>query len=168
MESSQFPMNTLHLSRPAQIRLVYLRTYTVDLLKLLNRYGGDKNLEDLKTFIKHKTGVYLNLPGCLKEFDDLASKFIKADEKGKSKIFAKAQKELSKEQEEDQPKARKYLKIMKLLQEKGPSAIADEEARIKKLLAGEKMSDEKRKDLAKSLNVLKSFGNPEKSVKDEL
>lgn len=46
--------------------------------------------DELRRFIRENTGVYLSLPGCLKEFDKLAIEFMKADKAGRKKALKKA------------------------------------------------------------------------------
>lgn len=118
---------------------------------------------------RSKTGLYLNLPGCLKTSDKLAAEFMDASSsKAKAKIIEKAEKAAKDiKDEEDSKKAQKYIKIMKNIESKGEEFISSEQSRVKNLMA-ERMSHEKRHDLSKALNMLKSFIKGNKAFKDEL
>jgi len=120
------------------------------------RYGGEFDEQHFRRFLKHKTGLWLGFPGCIKELDEIAEFF--ARNSGKDQLQAiKQVEDLVDEFEQDKAKVgQKYLKIMKLAQVKGIHFITEEIKRIKKLLA-EKVSRDKIEDLNLTLNILKSF-----------
>jgi endoplasmic reticulum protein 29 len=137
----------------------------------LTRYGGDITGGDLLSFLRGKTGLSIVLPGCLKEYDDWASMFARnAGGKDREKILREVEAlvaGIGEEDEEQLGKAQKYLKIMKLAFSDGMDTIHKEEERVKKLLK-EKMSSEKKDDLTKTLNILKSFQPNLHKDRDEL
>lgn len=47
-------------------------------------------IDELRRFIREKTHIHLRLPGCVKELDKLAAKFIKANELNKKRILEEA------------------------------------------------------------------------------
>ena len=42
----------------------------------LTRYGSDLQVDELRQFLQHKTGIWMGLPGCVKELDQLAHAFV--------------------------------------------------------------------------------------------
>ena len=124
------------------------------------RYGGETSTEEFKAFLKHKTGIYLSLPGCSQKLDALAEEFVVGS--NRADVVKKF---------EDEENAERYLKVTKLVAKKGFDALQSEEIRIKKLLENNKSTSEaKREDLTLMLNVLRSFQNvaPPKKKQDEL
>ncbi len=123
-------------------------------------YGAEFSTDAMRKFLKHKTGMHLALPGCLKEFDDLAGDFARNSAKGKDrqKILERAVKKLDAiEDDGDRAIASKYVKLLETaLGTEGLAALRREEARIEKLLQ-EKMSPKKLEELHRTKNVLKSF-----------
>jgi endoplasmic reticulum protein 29 len=109
-----------------------------------------------------KTGIWLGLPGRIKEFDELAHIFARNSGKDRLKVIKQTEELIQTLTKEDKLSSsaqmgKKYLKIMKILDTKGNAFLTGEEERIDKLLKDGGMSDEKKNDLHKSLNLLKSF-----------
>ncbi len=115
--------------------------------------------DELLTFLKHKTGLYLNLPGCLRKFDSMASWFLRAeDAAGRAQVIARAKEDANKETDEAvRAKAKKYVKIMQMIDVKGEEALEAEKERVERLIKEENMSEGKREDMLGTLNVIKSF-----------
>jgi len=136
--------------------------------KLLDHRFNDEFSEDnLKSFVRQKTGLYLPRPGCIEELDNLADKLMTASDAGtKGKLVVEAEKFRDKEQEESRKaSANIYTKIMHKVVAEGTNFIAKEMERVKKLMDG-KVSDAKKKQLQERLNILKSFER--QKTKDEL
>ncbi|KOB59631.1 Windbeutel [Operophtera brumata] len=110
--------------------------------------------DELRRFVRKNTGIYLSLPGCVRELDILAIKFMKSKEDER--------KEVLKEVVEKKVADKKVI-------EKGDEFITTEDKRVKKLLNG-KVSNEKKKELEIRLNILQTFQllNKEKRGKEEL
>lgn len=128
--------------------------------------------DNLRKFIRQNSDLYLGLAGCLKEFDELAMKFIKESSSGdeQKNVINEAEKALEKVKgTKDEAMAKVYVAFMGRIVERGSSFVAAEKQRLKKLLEG-KISDAKKTDLKKRLNVLESFTSHEGSnkVKSEL
>lgn len=53
------------------------------------------NADNLRIFVKEKSGVHLSLPGCLPQFDNMALKFMKAKEDQRKSYLSKAEKSVA-------------------------------------------------------------------------
>ncbi|KAK7087293.1 endoplasmic reticulum resident protein 29-like [Littorina saxatilis] len=127
--------------------------------------GDGKNADKIKKFIMETTGLWLGLPACLEEFDKLVTTFFKAAVDKREAILRKAEeaaKALS--NEADKESAEVYVKTMRRVIDKGDKFIQTETERVEKLRDG-KVSDKKKEQLGKRLNILTSF---ELRMKDEL
>ena len=128
---------------------------------MIFRFGksDDFTEENLKSFIKQKSGIYLPLPGCLEEFDELAARLVAADTAGeKGKVVAEAEKALAAAAgATDKTKAEIYVKIMRKMVKEGAGMPEAEMTRIKKVIEGGKVSEDKKKSMKQRLNVLRAF-----------
>ncbi|CAH2052376.1 unnamed protein product, partial [Iphiclides podalirius] len=115
--------------------------------------------DELRRFVREKTGIHLHLPGCVKELDKLAAKFMKADKESKEAILEEAKNIMKGLVEKDSVSGKIYKIIMEKVLEKGDEFTKMENERVKKLLNG-KISDEKKKELGIRLNILQSFKIP--------
>lgn len=110
-------------------------------------------------------GLWLGLPACLEEFDKLVTEFVAAEGDAKNDIIRKAEKVAeSLTKEADKESAEVYIKTMQKIADKGSKFIQSEIERVEKLKDG-KVSDKKKEQLGKRLNILSSF---EMRLKDEL
>ncbi|XP_025092157.1 endoplasmic reticulum resident protein 29-like [Pomacea canaliculata] len=129
-------------------------------------YTGDsKNADKIKKFVMQESGLWLGLPACLEEFDKLVAEFLKASPEARLGIVEKAEaalKTLTKDS--DKESAEVYIRTMKKIEEKGDTFINSEIERVEKLKDG-KVSDKKKEELNRRLNILTSF---ELRLKDEL
>merc|ERR1711976_44876 len=131
-----------------------------------HRFNDEFKADNIKTFIRQKSGIYLPRPGCLEEFDNLADKLMTITDPGaKGKIIVEAETIKDKLNEDKVKKAEIYIKIMHKVVSEGEVFIAKETERVTKLIDG-KISDGKKKQLEQRINILKSFAR--QKTKDEL
>lgn len=134
-----------------------------------HRFAGEDFSEDnLKSFVRQKSGLYLPLPGCLEEFDNLADALMTAQDAGsKGRIIVEAEKASDKLRDDKfkKGKADIYIKVMHKVVSEGEAFISKEVDRVKKVLEG-KVSEGKKKELEHRINILKSFAR--QKSKDEL
>lgn len=114
--------------------------------------------DNLKKFIRSKSGVYIGLPGCLEKFDKLAKKF--AEEKsidGKKKILREAEDLWDKAKgNQDHKSAEVYVKVMRKVIEKGDEFLTTESSRVENILKG-KVNKDKKEEMQYRVNILQSF-----------
>jgi len=122
--------------------------------------------DNLKKFIRSKSGVYIGCTGCLKAFDEIAAKFTKENNpEEKKKLLRKAEDLWDKAKgNQEQKSAEIYVKIMRRLVEKGDEFLSSENLRVENLLKG-KISKEKKEELQQRINILQGF---KKQPHDEL
>ena len=108
------------------------------------------------------------LPNCIEKFDKLAEELLASDSSGYADVIQKAEKVLE-ESTDDKEKATGdiYVKIMKKIQEKGVEYVDSEVARVQKLLK-DKITDKKKDQFKKRLDILTSFQHSKPSAKEEL
>lgn len=116
--------------------------------------------DNLKKFIRSKSGVYIGLPGCLETFDKLAKQF--AEEKsleGRKKILREAEDLWDKaEGNQDQKSSEVYVKVMRKVIEKGDEFLTNESSRVENVLKG-KVSKDKKEEMQYRVNILQSFSS---------
>ncbi|XP_053557678.1 endoplasmic reticulum resident protein 29 [Bombina bombina] len=113
-------------------------------------------------------GVYLGMPGCLEEFDGLAEEFVRSGNKEEQEeILKKAQGMLEGIGQSEKPPGEQYIKIMSKILAQGENFANAEFERITKLIEKNKMSETKKEDLQKRLNILSSF-HRKNTEKEEL
>merc|ERR1712131_5181 len=125
------------------------------------RYGGDYSLDNLRTFLSRKTGVYIQCNGCIKELDTLAEKIALAATREERLKILFAAKSWAAEKGGD---SEVYVKIMTKTQDSGAEDIIKEINRVEKMMEN-KNSDNVKEKLTKKRNVLNSF---KVRTKDEL
>lgn len=108
------------------------------------------------------------MPNCIEKFDRLAEELLASDSSGYADIIQKAEKVLE-ESTDDKEKATGdiYVKIMKKIQEKGVDYVDSEVARVQKLLK-DKITDRKKDQFKKRLDILTSFQHSKQNAKEEL
>jgi len=134
-----------------------------------HRFADEFKEDNLKGFVRQKSGLYLPLPGCLEDFDNLADGLMTTaqDAGAKGQIIVQAEKAREKlKSDEQSKKADIYIKVMHKVVSEGEGFITKEIDRVQKVMAG-KVSESKKKQLEHRINILKSFAR-QKSTKDEL
>ncbi|XP_045172032.1 endoplasmic reticulum resident protein 29-like [Mercenaria mercenaria] len=132
------------------------------------RYTGDNlDADDIKKFVMKESGLWLGLPACLEQFDNLVKQFFQGTADEKNKLIAQAEREAGAlTTDKDKASADMYIKTMKKVLEKGISFVNSEIERLEKLRSG-KLSDKKKEQIGDRLNILATF-SISKDTKDEL
>lgn len=130
--------------------------------KFVAENDADFNADNIKRFIRAKSGIYLGLPGCVEQLDRLAEEFKTTNEKNRQEILNKARIFEETLPEEQQAAAKVYVKTMERIVERGDVFVQTEQTRIEGLLKG-KLSNEKKRTMEERRNILQSFTH-----KDEL
>lgn len=125
--------------------------------------------DELRKFVIENTGLYLNLPGCVRELDLLAKEFMKGNEEEKQNILKKAVQFKGKNVPKiglDQKAY--YIAVMEKILNKGDSFPEAEIQRLNKLL-NNKISEENKQKFIYKTNILQAFQNKlDKINNDEL
>jgi endoplasmic reticulum protein 29 len=115
-------------------------------------YKGDKKTDAFLRFVQAEAGVWVGLPGQLKEFDALAKEFA-SDAAGAT---AKAQAALSAAAEKDSDSAKYYVKVMtKAAATK--DFVTKEVDRLQKMIDDGSVKATKKDQFGRRLNILSSF-----------
>ncbi|CAH1641006.1 unnamed protein product [Spodoptera littoralis] len=121
--------------------------------------------DELRRFVRENTGIYLSLPGCVKELDKFAIQFMKGKKDERKKVLKKAE-EFLKSSDKEPATGKIYKTIMEKILEKGDDFIQLEHERVKKLLSS-KVSEEKKKELGIRINILQTFQLSDKQQKSQ-
>merc|ERR1719284_301972 len=115
-------------------------------------YKGDKKSEAFLRFVQAEAGVWVGLPGQIKEFDALAKEFA-TDAAGAT---AKAETALKAAAEKDADGAKYYVKVMtKLAASK--DFVKKETDRLQKMIDDGSVKASKKEQFGRRLNILSSF-----------
>ncbi|KAJ2940186.1 hypothetical protein O0L34_g11750 [Tuta absoluta] len=112
--------------------------------------------ETLRSFVRDKSGLYMSLPGCVRQLDLLAAKFMQSKESDRKKVLKEVESEQKKLTAKQVASGKVYKTIMEKVLEKGDGFIKTETDRVKKILSG-KISEEKKKEINTRLNILHNF-----------
>lgn len=95
---------------------------------------------------------------CLPQFDELAERFMAAEEKDKMEIILSEAKDLAASitDETEKKSADVYMKMMHKVIERGVGFIASERERVKNIKEG-KITSAKKEEMQGRLNILHSF-----------
>ncbi|XP_008213379.1 endoplasmic reticulum resident protein 29 [Nasonia vitripennis] len=124
--------------------------------KFVAETDADFTADNIKRFVKKKSGVYLGLPGCVEKLDRLAEEFRTSSEKDRQEILNKAKVFEDTLPEEHRPAAKVYVKTMERIMERGDVFVQTEHTRIEGLLKG-KLSSDKKRTMEERRNILQSF-----------
>uniref|UniRef100_A0A336M7D9 CSON012906 protein n=1 Tax=Culicoides sonorensis TaxID=179676 RepID=A0A336M7D9_CULSO len=152
-----------------------VKTDKFPVIKLFDKNNLEKPIEftdteftadSIRKFVRQNSDIYIGLAGCVREFDELARRFaLEFDTKDAPKTILEETKKLADDyrgKKEDYA-AKIYIAYMdRIIERGGLTFVLAEKQRLKKVLEG-KVSDAKKEDLKKRLNILESFTLPEKS-----
>lgn len=119
-------------------------------------------VEDLRKFVRENTDLFIGLAGCVKEADELATKFanVANTKEQLEAIIGETEKvQNSVQSERDRNSLKIYITLMKKMSSAGkpiPEFIAAEKLRVQNLLKS-KISEGKKADLNLRLNIMESF-----------
>jgi endoplasmic reticulum protein 29 len=116
------------------------------------KFSGAKKSEEFMKFIQSNAGVWVGLPGQVKELDSLAKEFGSA--KDKASIIAKAGK--LKLDEKDAESAKYYTKVMTKAA-KDAEFVKKEVSRLTKMMDDGSVKADKKTQFGRRLNMLSSF-----------
>ena len=116
------------------------------------KFSGAKKSEEFMKFIQSNAGVWVGLPGQVKELDSLAKEFGSA--KDKASIIAKAGK--VKVDEKDADSAKYYTKVMTKAA-KDAEFVKKEVSRLTKMMDDGSVKADKKSQFGRRLNMLSSF-----------
>jgi endoplasmic reticulum protein 29 len=115
-------------------------------------YAGDKKSDAFLRYVQEQAGVWVGLPGQLKDFDALAKSFP-SDKKGSTKKAEAALKGLD---EKDTEFGKYYVKVMTKAAEKS-DFVAKETERLTKMIDDGSVKASKKEQFGRRLNILSSF-----------
>lgn len=125
-------------------------------LRFIAEKDVDFTADNIKRFIKSKSGVYLGLPGCVEQLDRLAEEFKTSPENDRQEILYKAKVFEETLPETQRAAAKVYVKMMERILERGDIFVQTEQTRLEGLLKG-KLSNEKKRTMEERRNILQSF-----------
>lgn len=122
-------------------------------------FHGEFKNEELKKFIRQNSEVYIGLEGCLETFDRLTDKFMATKSApDRRALLREAEDEWDKlKSPSDHKIAETYVKMMRKVLEKGDDFVATEKTRVEGLMAGKRITKEKKNEMQGRLNIIKSF-----------
>jgi len=129
----------------------------------------DVKTEDLKQFVRKHSPVYIGLSGCIREFDEIATEFVRSFSTEAYELAMTKANHLIANYDTDKLKntGKVYTILMKRVLEVGLNYIEEERVRTMEML-GKKINSVKKQEMLDRLNILKAFEIPAKSIKTEL
>jgi len=115
-------------------------------------YAGEKKADGFLRFVQEKAGVWIGLPGQVKELDTIAKAFVNGDKSA----LQQAEKAVTAAEAKDSDSAKYYLKVMKKMGEKA-DFVQKETARLEKMISDGSVKAGKKEQFGRRLNVLSSF-----------
>uniref|UniRef100_A0A182MWZ7 Endoplasmic reticulum resident protein 29 n=1 Tax=Anopheles culicifacies TaxID=139723 RepID=A0A182MWZ7_9DIPT len=128
--------------------------------------------ENLRKFLKRNTDLYIGLPGCVQQLDELALKFMSTDDATERQAIVAEVERTERETEAHDPTKKSfpmYLSLMRKIVKstQTPAHVLSEEMRRVEKLLKEKLSDAKKAELKTRINVMLSFDVLKRALKYE-
>jgi len=121
------------------------------------KFNGEVKPDEITRFLKTEAGLYVALPGCVKEFDELAALFMK-DTENRATHKAAAEAAVQKLTNAGEVESGKYYAmVMKKILDKGDSFAMTEIDRLTKMVGGASITEDRKVLFQKRLNILPSF-----------
>jgi len=133
------------------------------------QYPTDKPIQAtaLTSFVAKHTSFFYGLPGLVASLEKYSDKFVLSSEYEKEELLRSAEEDASKFSEpKDKENAKYYIKVMKNIIKSGNRFVLEELKRLQKIIDSEKISEPKKKDAQRRLNILTQFDRSDAS--DEL
>jgi len=116
-------------------------------------FAGEKKYEGFLRFVQEKAGVWVGLPGQVKELDELAKEFMTGD---KSAVLKKAEGAAKAVEAKDADSGKYYVKVMQKIAEKA-DFVTKETDRLQKMIDDGSVKADKKTQFGRRLNILSSF-----------
>jgi len=116
-------------------------------------FKGDKKSDDFLRFVQAEAGVWVGLPGQIKEMDALAKEFVSGD---KAAVTAKAEAALKTLDQKEGEFGKYYVKVMAKASEKA-DFVTKEQERLQKMIDDGSVKAAKKEQFGRRLNILSSF-----------
>ncbi|XP_020800458.1 protein windbeutel [Drosophila serrata] len=117
----------------------------------------DITLDNLKAFVSSNTDLYIGRDGCIKDFDDGLKNYANIPDAEQTALIEIFEERLEKMKNPEQQKSAKfYLVYMRKIRELGYDFLEEETKRLLRLKAG-KVSEAKKDELLRKLNILEAF-----------
>merc|ERR1719198_2667009 len=117
-------------------------------------FKGDKKSDAFLRYVQEKAGVWIGLPGQLKELDALAKEFGSGS---KDKVLKKAEAAVKSLDEKDAEFGKYYVKVMSKVVATGGDFVKKETDRLQKMVDDASVKASKKDQFGRRLNILSSF-----------
>jgi len=131
-------------------------------------YTGAYNMVALTRWLSKHTDFFYGTPGTIESFDKLAERFVFADPSEYDAIIAEAEAMRPSVELKDKKNAVFYINYMEKIKEKGIPFILAEIERVENILESEKLSDGKKLEMQKKINIIHQFDFSSVRRHDEL
>ncbi|KAH8283599.1 hypothetical protein KR018_008696 [Drosophila ironensis] len=117
----------------------------------------DVTLDNLKAFVSSNTNLYIGRDGCIKEFNVALKNYANRPDAEQLKLIGQFEGKLEEFTEpEAQQNAKAYVAFMRKIQGQGYGFVEEETKRLLRLKAG-KVTEAKKQELQRKLNILETF-----------
>jgi len=122
-------------------------------------YTGEIRQDDLVRFLMNQIGgLYIALPGCIRELDTIAARFMASSRAGRAnqeELAARIIHKLQTQAEKDNGSF--YMLVMSRIQDRGDGFVVTETARLNKMLESASITEVRKAAFRTKLNILPSF-----------
>eukprot|EP01035_Chromulina_nebulosa_P020039 gene20039-26019_t len=115
------------------------------------------NVATLTKFVSKYADFYYGIPGLVEPLTGIANKFARSDKETQEKLLNEADKIVTKVPDFEQKDSKYYLKAMKKILSDGIVYIQNELKRLDNVIESDKISDDKKRELARKRNIINQF-----------